>query len=37
MCGAQEKSSYYGEKIMDAAMRQYPFKGIHLESADLGW
>jgi hypothetical protein len=37
MCGAQEKSWSYIEKIIDAAMQQYPFAGIHMESADQGY
>ena len=37
MCGAQEKSWYYIEKIIDTAMGQYPFAGIHMESADQGY
>ena len=37
MCGAQEKSWSYIEKIIDTAMQQYPFAGIHMESADQGY
>ncbi len=37
MCGAREKSWYYIEKIIDTAMQQYPFAGIHMESADQGY
>ncbi len=37
MCGAQEKSWSYVEKILDTALSEYDFAGVHLESADLGW
>ena len=37
MCGAQEKSWSSIEKIIDTAMQQYPFAGIHMESADQGY
>ncbi len=37
MCGSQEKSWHYIEKLIDTGMQQYPFAGVHIESADLGW
>jgi len=37
MCGAQEKTWTYIYKLIDAAMSQFDFKGVHMESADLGW
>ena len=37
MCGAKEKAWQYVEKIIDCALSQYDFCGVHLESADLGW
>lgn len=37
MCGNQEKSWHYIEKLIDTGMKQYPFAGVHLESADQGW
>ena len=37
MCGAKEKAWRYVEKILDLALGQFDFCGVHLESADLGW
>jgi hypothetical protein len=37
MCGAKEKAWKYVEKILDCALGQFDFGGVHLESADLGW
>jgi hypothetical protein len=37
MCGATEKAWAYVEKILDTALSQFDFGGVHLESADLGW
>ncbi len=37
MCGATEKAWSYVEKILDAALSNFDFGGVHLESADLGW
>jgi hypothetical protein len=37
MCGATEKAWGYVEKILDTALSQFDFGGVHLESADLGW
>jgi len=37
MCGAKEKSWKYVEKILDSALSEFNFGGVHLESADLGW
>lgn len=37
MCGAKEKSWQYVYKILDFAFSEFPFDGVHLESADQGW
>lgn len=37
MCGATEKAWGYVEKILDSALANFGFGGVHLESADLGW
>jgi len=37
MCGAKEKAWGYVEKILDCALSEFDFGGVHLESADLGW
>ena len=37
MCGATEKAWGYVEKILDTALGNFDFGGVHLESADLGW
>lgn len=37
MCGAKEKTWRYIEKLIDTAMAQFEFAGVHMESADLGW
>ena len=37
MCGAKEKAWRYVEKILDLALGEFDFCGVHLESADLGW
>jgi hypothetical protein len=37
MCGANERSWGYIEKLIDTAMGQFDFAGVHMESADLGW
>lgn len=37
MCGATEKAWSYVETILDTALSQFDFGGVHLESADLGW
>ena len=37
MCGASEKSWRYVEKILDCALSEFDFGGVHLESADMGW
>jgi len=37
MCGAKEKAWKYAEKILDCALGELDFAGVHLESADLGW
>ncbi len=37
MCGAKEKSWTYIEKLIDTAMSQFEFAGVHMESADQGW
>jgi len=37
MCGAKEKSWQYVRKILDRAINDFPFAGVHLESADRGW
>ncbi len=37
MCGAQERSWGYIEKLIDTAMTQFDFAGVHMESADLGY
>ena len=37
MCGATEKAWSYVEKILDSALSNFDFGGVHLESADLGW
>ncbi len=37
MCGAKEKSWTYIEKLIDTAMSQFDFAGVHMESADQGW
>jgi len=37
MCGATEKAWSYVEKILDTALSNFDFGGVHLESADLGW
>jgi len=37
MCGAKEKSWEYVFKILDFALGEFPFGGVHLESADQGW
>ena len=36
MCGAKEKSWKYVEKILDYALNNFDFHGVHLESCDLG-
>lgn len=37
MCGAKEKAWKYVEKILDLALTEFDFAGVHLESADLGY
>jgi hypothetical protein len=37
MCGAREKAWRYVEKIVDIALSEFDFCGVHLESADMGW
>lgn len=37
MCGANEKSWGYVNKILDFALSEFDFGGVHLESADQGW
>jgi hypothetical protein len=37
MCGAKEKAWKYIEKIIDCALGEFDFAGVHQESADLGW
>ncbi|MGC8644059.1 MAG: hypothetical protein ACP5XB_29720, partial [Isosphaeraceae bacterium] len=37
MCGATEKAWSCVEKILDTALDNFGFGGVHLESADLGW
>ena len=37
MCSAKKKSWSYVKKIIDTALTQYDFCGVHLESADQGW
>ncbi len=37
MCGAKEKAWKYVEKILDCALGEFDFAGVHQESADLGW
>lgn len=37
MCGAKEKSWQYVNKILDFAFSEFPFDGVHMESADQGW
>ncbi len=37
MCGAKEESWKYVYKILDFAMSEFEFGGVHLESADQGW
>ena len=37
MCGAKDKAWGYVQKILDYALSQFDFCGVHLESADLGW
>ncbi len=37
MCGAKERSWGYIEKLIDAALSQFDFAGVHMESADLGY
>ncbi len=37
MCGAKEKAWKYVEKIIDCALGEFDFAGVHQESADLGW
>lgn len=37
MCGAREKAWKYVEKIIDCALGEFDFAGVHQESADLGW
>lgn len=37
MCGSKEKAWGYVEKILDHALGEFDFAGVHLESADLGW
>jgi len=37
MCGAKERAWAYIEKLIDTAMSQFDFAGVHMESADLGW
>lgn len=37
LCGSKEKAWGYVEKIIDSALSNYNFGGVHLESADLGW
>jgi hypothetical protein len=37
MCGAKEESWTYVEKILDCALSDLDFAGVHIESADLGW
>ncbi len=36
MCGAKEEAWKYVEKILDCALGDFDFGGVHLESADLG-
>jgi len=37
MCGAKDKAWAYVQKILDLALSEFEFSGVHLESADLGW
>jgi hypothetical protein len=37
MCGAREESWGYLQKIIDMALGEFDFCGVHLESADQGW
>ncbi len=37
MCGATERAWSYVDKILDTALANFDFGGVHLESADLGW
>jgi hypothetical protein len=37
MCGAKDKSWQYVQKVLDRALNGFPFVGVHLESADMGW
>jgi hypothetical protein len=37
LCGATDRAWKYVEKILDAALSDFDFCGVHLESADLGW
>lgn len=37
MCGAQEKSWEYIDKLIDTMFSRHDFGGVHLESADLGY
>jgi len=37
MCGAKERAWEYVEKLIQTAMGQFDFAGVHMESADLGW
>ncbi len=37
MCGSKEESWGYVFKILDFALSEFDFGGVHLESADQGW
>jgi hypothetical protein len=37
MCGAKEKAWKYVERLIDTALGELDFAGVHQESADLGW
>ncbi|MBN2292329.1 MAG: hypothetical protein JXM70_07885 [Pirellulales bacterium] len=37
MCGNKDKAWNYVKKIIDCALSEYDFCGVHLESADQGW
>jgi hypothetical protein len=37
MCGASEKAWAYVQKVLDCALAEFDFGGVHLESADMGW
>jgi hypothetical protein len=37
MCGSREESWKYIYRILDLALGEFDFGGVHLESCDLGW